>query len=667
MQQPHRPLIPPNTHLPELTLKAVILGLLLALVLAISNTYLALKIGVLTASSIPAAILSMGILRWFRRHNILENNLVQTAASAGEAIAGGVVYTVPALIIIRYWMHFDYWTTFTIAFIGGTLGVLFTIPIRQALMTQPELRFPEGQAIAQVLQSTQQRGPSIYKMLIGGALGAVIEFLQNGVKIVSDGAQYWIGKTLPVVSLGFGFSPTLIGAGYLMGFSVGASILLGAIIGNGLAVPIISHLHATQLTAHLQDAATLMAQNLRYVGIGAMLVAGLFTLLTLLKPLMQKFSQVNLSPIAVKQLYSAPVQQLRTERDIPLPILLLAITVLIGFCIALITQQFHLQDFYLQGVLSPLFIISCLIYIIVLGFVFSVICGYFSGLVGVAASPGSSVAIASVLIAALLMQVVLTLHAPISQSTLKEATAITIIMSSIVMGAACVANNNSQDLKVGYLLGATPWKQQVMLLLGSLVSCLVIPAVMQLLFDVYGISNIIPRPNMDLTDTLPAPPAAAMAAVAEGVFHHDLPWDMMLLGAIIAIIIIVIRPFLPRSMKISAIGVAIGVYLPLTSSTPLFFGSLLALWSQHWSKSHTQKQNAHDQKQYHGMVIACGLVAGSAITNVLLAIPVALFHDPELFSRMVPHSTLVATILGVGSAMIMAYYFYHSMKSQDAS
>lgn len=656
MTTEHQSYITANKTIPELTTKAIILGIILALILAISNTFLALKIGVLTASSIPAAILSMGILRLFKRATILENNLVQTCASAGEAIAGGIVYTAPALVIVHYWMSFNYLQTFVIAAIGGTLGVLFTIPLRRVFMQEKQLRFPEGTAIAEVLKAHISNTTGIVKLLIGGAIGAIIELCQTGFKLLASGLQFFVTYGSVTSGFGIGFSATLIGAGYLMGFEVGLSILFGAIIANVFCLGALSHIYASSL--HLTNsndiASAILGSKIRYVGIGAMLVAGLATLISLLKPFYQSLSSSFTGLTHLK--HQADI--VRTERDVPLPIVIGGIILMLLASYLLFDILFDFQVFNIGNLLKPAYIITGLLYILILGFIFSTICGYFSGLVGVTASPGSSVAIAAVLIAALLLKFFLHIDGSTQLTLIHEAEAITIVLASIVMGAACVANNNSQDLKVGYIVGATPWKQQLMLLLGGLMAALIIPAVMQLLFNVYGIAGVVPNSAMDPSQSLPAPPAAAMAAISQGVFAGDLPWSMMGLGAGIALLAVIISPLLKhKGFTLSFIGLAIGIYLPLASSTPLFLGALISLLVNR--KLNKKQSDATPEKQ-SGIVLSCGLVAGAAIMNVILAVPFALMHNSDGLTLLGPQFQFLTKIASIITTIMLCIYLYQN-------
>ena len=278
---------------PEITFRGIILGVILAIVLAASNTFLALKIGFVTSASIPASIFAMGILRFFKKNNVLENNMVQTCAYAGEAVAVGVVFTVPALIIIHYWTQFNYWENFAIAVSGGILGVLFTIPLRKVLVTSKELPFPEGNAIVHVLQVNSKKAVSLREMLLAGSVGGLLEIAQSGLKIIASSTQafFLAGKTL--IGFSVGFSATLIGAGYLIGFTVGFSLLIGAIIAWVVCVPLLSQFNEVSLhgATAVSDALALYGPKVRYIGIGAMLVAGLVTLASLVKPIAKSIQQ----------------------------------------------------------------------------------------------------------------------------------------------------------------------------------------------------------------------------------------------------------------------------------------------------------------------------------------------------------------------------------------
>ncbi len=621
----------------ELTRRSILLGILLTLLLAMSNAYLALKLGILTSASIPAAILSMGILRFFKHPSILENNGVQTAASAGEAIAGGIVYTIPALIIIGYWHHFDYWTNFFIAASGGILGVLFSIPLRRMLVHDTNLRFPEGRAIAEVLKTSHEKA-SIQPIVYGGLIGAAIELAQVGFKLLASAWSHWVIVKKTLFGFGVGFSATMVGAGFLVGRDMAISIILGALLAWALLLPGVSLLHPdimTQHTAH--DALNVLWENhMRYLGIGGMLFAGVWTFTKLIRPLLKSIV-TSLRQFAQQH----PTETLiRTEQDIPMPYILMGILLLAAALFLFFQVLFPLNVIGLNGTYAPTLTFIAVLYVIIIGFLFSVITAYFSGMVGVTASPGSSVVIAGILFAAwlLLLAIQLFSNAPLDTEQLTAAEAITIIIGAMVTGIAAISNDNVQDLKVGQLVGATPWKQQVMLLLGVIVSALVIPPVMQLLFEVYGIAGVMPRPDMDPSHSLPAPTAALLAAITEAMFRNTLPWNMMFSGALVIVGLLVLNHLfkLGRFFRLSILGVAIGMYLPLSSSFPLFLGGMLAYLMERRLKRLNLSNEMMNSRRQIGTLIACGLVAGSALMDVLVAIPFSFMHTSDALAIVGP-------------------------------
>lgn len=644
MQQPF---IAAEQRLTEITLPVIGISILLAIVLAASNAYLALKIGILTSASIPAAVLSMGLLRFIRGSNILQNNLVQTAASAGEAIAGGVVYTVPALIILHYWNHFPYLESVAIALLGGVLGVLISIPLRHVLVTDRQLRFPEGVAIAEMLIVGDKKELGLKQMLLGGGIGGLLELAQTGIKAIGNTLAGWWTHGQTVFGFGFGFAPALVGAGYLIGFRTGLSIFIGAVLSWGIFVPVMSTLFpdASYITAPASAPMALWGAHICYIGIGAMVTAGLWTLGALCKPLI---ASMRLTLRAFHQSNSG-FNIVRTERDIPMPIVLgsvLFIGVLLFF---LFQQQFSVLNLGLASHHATEFFIACVIYVLLIGFIAAAICGYFSGMVGVSATPGSGIVIASMLLSAFILRCVLEFAGASGTSIILTAEAVTIILGAVITGAACIANDNIQDLKVGHIVGATPWRQQIMLLLGAVVASFVIPPVMELLFNVYGIGGVFPRPGMDPSQMLVAPPAAMMAAVTKGVFGHDLPWKMLSIGAAISMVTIIINLLIAKEKRISVLGLATGVYLPWSSSTALFIGAVFALLTR------------KGQNKQQGILLACGLVAGAALMDVLLAIPMALAKNSAVLQFLPTAWHIPAQVLGVISIVAIGVWFYKNV------
>lgn len=639
-----------------ISLRVILLSIFLAILLAASSTYLALKIGILPSASIPAAILAMAILRFFKNSSIYEINLIQTAASAGEAVAGGIVFTIPALVIIRYWNHFPYVENVIIALLGGLLGILFSIPLRKVLINTPQLYFPEAKAIAEVLQLAKKNTFHLREMIMGTGLGALLELAQTGFKVIASAAEKWfvVGKST-IVGFGVGFSPALIGVGYLIGFDVGISLVLGALLAWGVALPLLSMIAAIK-PFHLTASLAAYRNDIHYIGLGALLMAGLWTLLSLLKPFYQSFrvSTQGLFKTSTK----GPI--LSKEQDIPTTYLLLALPVLM-VCIYFLFHYLLPAHLFASNV-SLLINLGAVAYVVVLGFIFAAICGYFSGLVGVTASPGSAILIGGLLLTALILRALFAFHghSAVSGHWLNMA-AMTIMIGAVVAGTAAIANDTIQDLKVGHIIGAAPWQQQLMLVLGVLVAALVAPYVMELLFNVYGLTTILPHAGMDPTQTLSAPPAAMMAGLTQGIFNHDLPWSMLGIGALIMLVFIVLQ--LLGLKKLSLLGVAMGIYLPLSSSIPLFIGSLFAFFirrnfQQRLNGASEEEKAKVNQYQHYAVLLACGLVAGAALMDIVLAIPMSLTSNPEILAIMPAKWNSLAIVLGFLSVVGLGFGFY---------
>ena len=611
----------------ELTLRVVVIAVILTLILATANVFLALKLGMLTSASIPAAILSMGILRFFKNSSIWENNLIQTAASAGEAVAGGIVYTIPALVVIGFWHHFSYWENFFLALSSGLLGVLFSVPLRKSLVHHRSLPFPEGRAIAAILQN--QSTQNSFKFLVWGiALGALFDFTQTGLHLLSNQWSGWVHLGHSVIMLGIGFSISMMSAGFLIGARMAISIAIGVAVSWYLVLPIFSFKQALDMGPSIWN------EQVRYVGIGALLCAGFISLVILIKPLLKKMIQVSSEPKDLDL-------QKDSEKDIPNRLLVSMIILVsigvIGLLFYLLPiAQLGIQNWSISSLLG-----FALLFVLVVGFLLAVVSGYFSAMVGVSASPGSSIVITALLLAAWGV-LALCHHQKLifTHDELLAAEAIVIILASLVTGIAAIANDNIQDLKVGQIIGATPWRQQVMLMLGVFVSALIIPIVMQILYGVYGIGG---------QGALPAPTAVLLASLTDGFFQHLLPWNNIGIGAGIMLGFVVLMHIIPslKAFNLSIFGIAIGMYLPLETSTPLFIGGGLAYLVK------SQEDRAYFPKGSVELAIylACGLVAGSAVMDVFLSFIFAFSGNinvlsilPDTLSSGAPIWTLASLI-----------------------
>lgn len=652
--------IPASKSLPEITLKGIILAILLTIALAAANAYLGLKVGTTVSASIPAAVLSMGILRLFKNSNILENNIVQTAASSGEALVAGIAYIVPALIILHYWNNFNYWQTSLIAIIGGTLGVLFSVPLRRVLLAEKTLRFPEGTAIGNVLKASALGSKNIKHLVYGGTVGSIISFSQTGLKVLSGSLQAWGTVGGSVVGFGLGFDPALIGAGYIIGINVAMSIFLGVFVAWLVGIPVFTYLHGIPVPGHPVASAMNIWQNqIRYVGVGMMMVGGLWTLVSFGKPMYQgiraSFKSVKLLNHPGKQ----PTP--RTERDIPIHYVSLVIGLI---CLPLFLLFWHFTDpahFAITPALRISTTVFAVIYAIVAGFIFSSICGYFTGLVGSTNNPLSGMTLCALIIVSLSIFALLdpTLHFTHNPGAMTNASVLAIVIAAVVASAAAISNDTVQDLKAGQMVGATPWKQQFMLIIGVIIASLTIPYVLNLLFNAYGIGGVFPRPGMDPSQMLAAPQAGLMAALVQGVFGHNLPWTPIILGWLFAAICIVIDSKLKqRGSRLPVLAVALGVYLPLEASMPCVMGGVLSYLVERSLQKHKTTTENYDDAHQRGLITACGLVAGAALMGVILAIPFALEKSSDAL-KIVPHGFRpTATVLSLIVTILLMTWVY---------
>lgn len=661
------PIIPANQSLPEITLRVIILGTLLTVILAAANAYLGLKVGTTVSASIPAAVISMGILRFFRNSNILENTMVQTMASVGEALTAGIAYILPALIILGVWDGFHYWQTVITGLLGGIVGVLFTIPLRRALLQDKTLRYPEGVAIGNVLKASANReGKDLRSISMGGVVGAVITLFQSGFQVFSESLPLWFRWHESIFGFGFGFSPALIAAGYIVGINVAISILMGNVIGWAIGVPVLTWFYGLpfDMDSAAQAAMLVWKTHIRYMGVGCMLVGGLWTLLTLTKPVVNSLIASFVSLRQMK-LHGKALAVPRTERDIPINYVLWAVILI------LIPLFFFLACYIVpssMGISAGFrYFISgfSVLYIVLGGFIFCSIMAYFAGLIGSTNSPVSGMLVSALLVLSLILLAFFNSQASFMQLEGKDLLgSVVAIGSMVIIGAALsISNDTMQDLKVGQLVGATPWKQQVMLLFGVVVASFVVPPILQLLYNAYGIGGVFPRPNMNPAQMLAAPQAGLMAAVAKGVFDGGLEWGMIALGSGVAVICVVIDEFLKRrGRRLPVLAVGLGIYLPLDSSTPMVIGGLLSLVLQMRLNGLYPRVTEHLKQigvhQHRGLLLACGIVAGASLMGVVLAIPFAWQESSDALRLMPEGYQTLASVLGAVSTMVLCLWIY---------
>ncbi|MFQ5701671.1 MAG: OPT family oligopeptide transporter [Acidobacteriota bacterium] len=612
------PFIPASRHLPEITLKALLLGVLLAVILAGANAYLGLFAGMTVSASIPAAVISMAVLRLFRRSNILENNIVQTCASAGESLAAGVIFTLPALIMLKRWAEFDFLQTFLIAGFGGILGVLFTVPLRRALIVEQPLQFPEGIACAEVLE-TGERGGSGVKLVVGAALfSAVFKLCQTGVRLWAEtieGAHYLFGRRT-IAYFGSNLSPALVAVGYIVGLNIAVLVFVGGALNWLVAIPILTAVQGggPEGLSALEHASELWSTQTRYLGVGAMVIGGLWALVQMRGSVLSGIS----SGLAAYKRMRQGGEQERTDRDMPMQWVLVVI-------IASMVPLFFLYHMLVGSIGMSLAMAAIMI---VAGFLFSAVSGYMTGLVGSSNNPISGVTIATILFASLLIFALFgngAGHGP----------AAAILIGAVVACAAAIAGDNLHDLKTGYLVGATPWKQQLMLILGTVVSALVMAPVLNLLLEAYGIGPQTQAQPHSLT----APQATLMASVAQGVFEGGLPWLMVGIGMALAVLIIMLDLWLEHrsaSFRAPVLAVAVGIYLPFELSTPIFLGGIVAYFVQRALRKNPAGEQSKEVEQ-RGMLLSSGLITGEALVGIGLAIPIVLAGDADVLAVVGVH------------------------------
>ena len=553
-----KPYISPETKLNELTLKSVIIGATLSVVLGASNAYFGLFSGLTVSASIPAAVISMAVLKAFKNSNILENNLIQTAASAGESLAAGIIFTLPALVIMGYWESFNYLETTLIAICGGVLGVLFTIPLRKALIVKEKLAFPEGVATAEVLKTGEKGGDSIKYLIIGSLLGGLYKFgfealnLWSGLfeKAILLKERYYLYFSLNL-------SPALVAVGYIVGLNISFLVFLGGVISWYVGIPLYILLRGSpeELSA-VQIGSEIWSSNIRYLGVGAMIVGGLWALVGLRSALKHA---LEAALEAFKKGSKSLLTTSRTELDTPMS------WVLVGIGVMTI-PIFFIYLTLIKDVPITLFMSLMMIFA---GFLFSAVAGYMAGLVGSSNNPISGVTIATILTTALLLLLLMGTSDP------AKGAAGAILVGAIVCCAAAIAGDNMQDLKAGHILGSTPRNQQIMQMVGVVSGALLIAPILNLLLTSKGIGV----PTLLYPHPLSAPQATLMMSVASGIFGGNLPWGIIIIGGVIGVLIIAADEYFKRkksNFKMPVLAVAVGLYLPFELDSSIFIGGLIA-------------------------------------------------------------------------------------------
>jgi len=640
---------------PQLTVRAIILGSVLALILAAANTYLGLFAGMTIASAIPAAVVSMAVLRVLGGGGILENNIVMTAGSAGSSLASGVIFTIPALVILGYWETFNFWWVLAIAGLGGVLGVLFSVPLRRSLVVEQNLAFPEGKAAAEVLRTGENPAQGV-KILAGAAVGGGLAKLAaaSGLRLIPDtaAAATYVGSG--IAYFGTNLSPALLGVGYIVGLNIGIVVLSGGVISWNIAIPIYSAFfldgnpELAQAAAGLsaeEAAGLLWSQQIRYLGVGAMLIGGLWALVSLRKSLLSGIR----SGLAATRAAASGIAVAHTEQDLPMKSVLIGIVL---FSLPLLALYQTIVDSF--AVSLPMTVIM-----IVAGFLFCSVSAYMAGLVGSSNNPVSGITIATILFAAVVLLGLMGRGSEIGPVA-------AIMIGAVVCCAACISGDNLQDLKCGYLVGATPWRQQVMLAIGAAVSALVMAPVLNLLAAAYGIG--VPTPEHP--SPLIAPQATLMASVSRGLFGGSLPWNMVAIGALIGAAIIAVDEILKArgaSFRVPVLAAAVGIYLPLELTVPIFLGGALAWFAERTLTGGATRGVAPSPEEAErlgrkGMLFAAGMITGEALMGILIAIPIVTTGRSDVLA--LPEFLQFGGWLGLVILAVLALLLYRTATSR---
>ncbi|QIL03122.1 oligopeptide transporter, OPT family [Sphingomonas sinipercae] len=611
--------IPQGRGVKELTIRGVILGAIITVLFTAANVYLGLRAGLTFATSIPAAVISMAVLKFFRDPTIQENNIVQTIASSAGTLAA-IVFVLPGLVMVGWWTGFPYWLSVAVIAIGGILGVMYSVPLRRALVTESDLPYPEGVAAAEVLKvgagvgGAEENKRGLSAMIFGSVVGAGYPLLAK-MKLVAEEATATFKLGTGATTLSTGLSLAYIGVGHLVGLAVGLAMLVGIIIGFIILLPIYTA-GGPPAGVELADfVGTAFTQNVRFVGAGAIGVAAIWTLLKVIGPIARGI----VGALAANRTRrsggneSLPL----TERDIPITIVG-SVILLSMLPIGLLLAAFASTDPIAANPAATL--IVSIIYVLIAGIVIAAVCGYMAGLIGASNSPISGVGILSVLGISLLLAL---LFPSADADATKALVAFALFVTAIVFGVATISNDNLQDLKTGQLVGATPWRQQLSLVLGVLFGAAVIPPVLSLLNSTFG---FVGTPGAG-PDALAAPQAALISAIAQGVLGGTLDWNLIGLGAVIGVAAVVADEGLRRTSKASLppLAVGMGIYLPVGVTGLIVVGAIIGHMYERWAKRQADPGFASRM----GVLGATGLIVGDSLFNVAYAAIVAGADNPD--------------------------------------
>jgi len=635
----------------ELTISGLLLGGAITLVFTAANVYLGLKVGLTFASSIPAAVISMAVLRAFKHSTIYENNIVQTVASSAGTLSS-VIFVLPGLVMLGWWTGFPFWQSFGVCVIGGVLGVMYSVPLRRALVTNSDLPYPEGVAAAEILKvgsGSRDAAPASEAVaenkagMLAIVVGTIVSggfFLIVQTRILAGDLAYYFRTGSVATGVDLGLSLALFGAGHLIGISVGIAIFAGLFISWGILTPILTALHPTAGAA-ADVASAIWHNDVRYIGAGTIGVAAIWAIIRLAQPV---WTGVISSLAASRAHKESPGAVLpRTERDIPIGWVVLISVV------ALLPLAVLFYSFVSTGALAslaiPLIVIG-IVYVVIAGFFVAAACGYMAGLIGSTNSPVSGLAILTVIGASLIFVLMSRTMSTGAEQTL---VAYALFVTAVVVCVATISNDNLQDLKTGQLVDATPWRQQVALVVGVFFGSLVIPPILNLLNKAYGFAGLTTTHATANSHVLAAPQATLLSALAKGVIQGQLPWTLIGIGAGIGVAIVAIDEVLrvTTRFRLPPLAVGLGIYLPSSSTLAAVLGALAGWW---YNRSATKQPHPEKTKRL-GVLLASGFIVGESLCGVLVAGLVLYFKSQGALS-------LVSDAFAGGAALWLGAIFY---------
>ena len=629
----------------ELTFRGIILGALITVVFTAANVYLGLKIGLTFATSIPAAVISMAVLRAFRDSTIQENNIVQTIASAAGTLSA-IIFVLPGLVMVGWWTGFPYWLSVAVIAIGGILGVMYSVPLRRALVTGTDLPYPEGIAAAEVLKVGAGVGGSEENrrglmMIVWSSVVSAGYALLAAMQVVAAAAAKSLRFGAGATQVSTSFSLALIGVGHLVGVAVGAAMFVGLLISWAYLVPHYTSLAGIPTGTSLDDfIGDIFVHKVRFIGAGTIGVAAIWTLLRIIGPII---AGIRGALAANRERKAGRGEALPlTERDIPIGIV--TATILISMIpIGLLLYAFADTPPIAGNPMATILI--SIVYVLIAGVVIAAVCGYMAGLIGASNSPISGVGILSVLGISLILAL---LFPGVSGDMSKSLVAFALFVTAIIFGVATISNNNLQDLKTGQLVDATPWRQQVALVLGVIFGSVVIPPILDVLNTAFTFQG---APGAKAT-ALAAPQAQLISAIAQGVLGGNLDWNLIAIGAGIGVVVVIADEVLKATKRgsLPPLAVGMGIYLPMALTLLIPIGALLGWFYEKWASRSTNPEFA----QRMGVLLATGLIVGESLFGVVFAgIVAATNRDAPLamvenFGAAIPIGLVVFAVAVIG-------------------